>query len=67
MLIDLRTQLEHDGVTLTLGHIRTALRRSLCHSGVIAAIGVDHVHPTLRSAVAAHTVTAVQKTIKLKP
>lgn len=50
---ELHDRLEHDGVTLLLARVRTPLRRSLREGGALATIGPEHVHGTVRSAVAA--------------
>jgi sulfate permease, SulP family len=53
MLIELCGQLEREGVTLVLGHIRDDLRRHLRAAGAVEVIGADRVFPTIRAAVAA--------------
>ena len=50
---DVARDLEHEGVTLVVARMRAVTRQRFDESGMTDAIGPDHFHPTVRSAVEA--------------
>jgi len=50
-LIDLTNGLRRDGIALVLARLRTRMEEQLGRTGVLEAIGREHLYPSVRSAV----------------
>lgn len=59
-LRELISELAGEGVSLSIARARRRLRSTLDSGGISELVGAEHIHPTVRAAVAACTATSVQ-------